>query len=316
MRRDPGGAMLATLLSRLTQPLPSRSHDGLFTTFAPNGVSAATLRALYHQYDDAFSDEPVPPQHRQFRLLVDQIVERKTDASGLQRMRAAYASCFERSEAFEDAVDIWRKEPAFRTALIEARQQIIAELLPTATAEAARRKHFSRWRECLATPLDLAGATRLDLIKQMSPDDWHEIVLHWNWDHGTAELDWITGRRDCDRATAVIALAAGKCGKHATHTEGAHEWKHAGFVRTLAARMENGFYPTAELRLELSMRLRAQYEAELEAARATGESPWRIPEALLDWEGVRTHQPKYAITDGRLHYQYEYWLEHGAAPTR
>lgn len=305
--------MLAKLLSRLAQPLPSRSYDGLFTTFAPNGVSAATLRALYHQYDDAYPDEPIPPQHTQFRALVQQIVGQKTDAAGLQRMRAAYAACFERSEAFEDTVDIWLKEPAFRAALIGAREQIIAELLPTATAEAARRKHFSRWRECLAAPLDLEGETRLDLIKQMGPDDWHEIVLNWNWDHGVGELAWITARRDCDRATATIALASGKCGKHATHTEGAHEWKHAGFVRTLAARLENGFYPIADLTPQLSMRKRAAYGAELETARATGESPWRIPEGLLDWEGVRTHQPKYAITDGRLHYHYEYWLKHLAS---
>jgi hypothetical protein len=76
--------------------------------------------------------------------------------------------------------------------------------------------------------------------------------------------------------------------------------------------MENGFYPVADLRLALSMRTRAQYAAELEAARATNESPWRIPEGLLDWEGVRAHQPKYAITDGRLHYHYEYWLKHVA----
>lgn len=305
--------MLAKLLSRLAHPLPSRSHDGLFTTFAPHGVSAATLRALYHQYDDAFADEPVPPQHKHFRALVHQIVGQKTNASGLQRMRAAYAACFERSEAFEDAADIWLKEPEFRAALIDARQQIIAELLPTATADAARRKHFSRWRECLAAPLDLEGATRLDLIKQMGPDDWHEIMLNWNWDHGATELDWITSRRDCDRATAVVALASGKCGKHATHTEGAHEWKHAGFVRTLAARLENGFYPIADLTLQLSMRKRWTFEQELETARATGESPWRIPEGLLDWEGIRVHEPKYAITDGRLHFHYEFWLEHGAS---
>ena len=82
--------MLAKLLSRLAQPLPSRGHDGLFTTFAPNGVSAVTLRALYHQYDDAFADEPIPPQHTRFRALVKQIVSEKTDGLGLQRMRAAY----------------------------------------------------------------------------------------------------------------------------------------------------------------------------------------------------------------------------------
>lgn len=300
--------MLATLLSRLTQPLPSREHDGLFATFAPNGVSAATLRSLYHQHDDAYPDEPIPPQHRQFRALVNRIVGAKADGTGLRRMRSAYAACFERSDAFEAALFEWRRDVEFRRALIEAREAVIAELLPTATAEAARRKHFSRWRECMATDLDLVGLTRLDLIKQMSPDDWHEIVLNWNWDHGTAELDWITARRDCDRATALVALAAGKCGKHATHTAAVHERKHGGFVRTLASRMENGFYPIAELKLELSLRRRAQYEAELETARATDESPWRIPEGLLNWEGVRTHQPKYGATDGRLHYHYEFWL--------
>jgi len=305
--------MLAKLLSRLAQPLPSRGHDGLFTTFAPNGVSAATLRALYHQYDDAFADEPIPPQHTHFRALVKQIVGERTDGLGLQRMRAAYAACFERSEAFEDAVDAWRKEPEFRTALIEAREQVIAELLPTATADAVRRKHFSRWRECVNAALDIEGETRLDLIKQMNPDDWHEIALNWNWDDGVSELDWITARRDCDRATALVALCAGKCGKHATHTIGVHEEKYSGFVRTLASRLENGFYPIADLTLELSMRKRWTFEQELDAAMATGQSPWRLPDGLLDWEGVRTHQPKYAITDGRLHYHYEYWLSHVAS---
>ena len=161
--------------------------------------------------------------------------------------------------------------------------------------------------------VDIDGETRLDLIQQMSPDDWHEIVLNWNWDHGVAELDWITARRDCDRATALTTFCAGKPGKHATHTAGVHEQKFGGFVRTLGSRLENGFYPIADLKLEFSMRKRWTLEQELETARATGQSPWRLPEGLLDHPGVRSHQPKYAITDGRLHYHYEYWLAHVAS---
>ena len=45
-------------------------------------------------------------------------------------------------------------------------------------------------------------------------------------------------------------------------------------------------------------------------ARDTGESPWQLPEDLLDDAGVRPHAPKYAVTDGAAHFHYEYWLKH------
>ena len=304
-------------------PLSGRTHDHLFA-FAPEGMGAPAqlLAGVYKIYRDALPDEPLPPSHKYFGAMVEHVLglraARLESVSGLElkRVRSAYACCFEPNERFQFALTQWRHEPEFKVLLLEAREQLIAELIPYRAQEHAQRVRASRYWECAQTAIDVEADCVLDLIKQMAPDDWHEIVLHWNWDHGAAELDWITARRDCDRATAVVALAAGKCGKHATHTEGAHERKYAGFVRTLAARMENGFYPIAELMLELSMRKRAQFEAELETARTTGESPWRIPEGLLDWEGVRVHRPKYAIADGRLHYQYEYWLAHGAPRTR
>jgi hypothetical protein len=139
-------------------------------------------------------------------------------------------------------------------------------------------------------------------------------VLHWDWNAGVAVLDWITSQHECDRATAVFALCSGAPGEVATRRD-RREDNYGGFVRALAARLEGGFYPNAELGLDLTMRQRAAFEVEIETARLTGVSPWRLPDGLLDHEGRRIHRPRYAVTDGRVRYHYEYWLEH-LAPKR
>lgn len=305
--------MLGKLVSRLIQPLPSRGYDYLFTPFAPKGASASVLHALYHQYADAYPDEPVPPQHQHYRALVQRFVGRDQEprTDGLQRTRAIYVACFERSAAFAVVARQWRHEREFHAALIDARKQVIAALLPNVAAEAARRRHYAHWRDCMAAPVQLEGAMRLDLIKQMSPDDWHEIARTWNWDHGVVELDWITQQRDCDRATAVYILCAGRCGDVATGKP--MPAAQAGFVRALAARLEGGFYPNADLALGLSMRTAAGFEAQLAAARATHESPWRLPEDLLSASGARPHAPSYTIVDGVVRYHYEHWLNRAAS---
>ena len=307
--------MLGSLLTRLVQHLPGHAHDHLFTPYAPNGAPAQVLARIYHQYGDAFADDAVPPQHVHFRALVQSILGVNPvglvalDGLDLKRVNSAYIACFERNESYQFQLALWRNDRAFRDALIAARERVIADLAANAAAEQARRKHYARWRECLAEPLDISGDTLLDLIRQMRPDDWHELALSWNWDHGVVELNWITSQRDCDRATAVYVLCAGNPGDIATRAS----TYYAGFVRTVAARLENGFYPVADLALGLSGRQRRGFERELAVARATGESPWQLPGSLLDHPGVRRHQPKYAITEGRLHYHYEHWLAHLAS---
>lgn len=308
--------MFAKLISRLV-PLPAHAHDHLFTTFAPDGAPAQVLNSIYHQYRDAMPDEVIPPQHVHYRALVDRIIDRnwrRLDGVELRRVTSAYVTCFERSEAFEFQLALWRVDPEFRRLLIETREQLIAELMPLMAAESERRRHFSRWKECLATPLDIEADTLLGLIQQMGPDDWHEITLHWHWDWGVAELNWITSQRECDRATAVFALCSGAPGEVAARRQRGDD--HGWFVRDVAARLEGGFYPNAELGLGLLMRQRLAFEAELATARATGVSPWQLPEDLISFEGRRAHQPKYAVSDGRAHFAYEHWLEHLAAPQR
>lgn len=302
--------MFAKLLSRLV-PLPATAHDHLFTTFAPEGAPPQVLNTIYHQYRAAMPDEVVPPQHVHYRALVDRIIGanwRRLDGVELRRVSSAYVTCFERSEAFEFQLALWRVDPEFRRLLAETRERLIAELMPLAAAESARRAHFSRWRECLAAPLDIEADSLLGLIQQMAPDDWHEIALRWDWNWGVAELEWITAQRTCDRATAVFVLCSGSPGDVARRLE----TEHGPFVRELAARVEGGFYPIAELGLDLPMRQRFAFEAELATARATCVSPWQIPDDLVTSEGRRKHCPKYAVSDRQAHYEYEFWLWHFA----
>jgi hypothetical protein len=307
--------MLGKLISRIV-PSDAR-YDHLFTAFAPNGAPRQVLEQLYCQHEGAFADEFVPPQYVQYRALVAPIVEDaggfdSLDGPALKRVYAAYACCFERAETHHFQRMQYRGERAFRESLERAREQVIHGLVLRQAAEDERRAHYARWKECEAAPLDIRGATLHGLIIQMEPDDWHEIVQHWDWDWGVEELNWITSQRECDRATAVYVMCAGRPGLVATRRDA----PHGGFIRDLAARLEGGFYPHADLALALPMRTRLAFEEELDVARLTGVSPWLLPEDLLTHPGRRPAEPKYTLRDGVVRYQYEYWLKHLARRRR
>ncbi len=300
-------------------PLPGRAHDRLFQPM-PGGIGAPAhlLGAIYRFYADALPDESDPPAHRRFRALVDSRLgfgAPGLDAIGgleLKRARAAYVCCFERAERFQFELTQWRYDEQFRQELLETREQLIGELIPYVAAERERRARLSRYWECMQTPIDIRGDTLLDLIRRMAPDDWHEMVLRWNWEHGAAALDWITGQPDCDRATAIVALCRGNPGYVATR--GRESSSPAGFVLALASRLENGFYMKADLKLDLPLRTRALFGRELAQARATGVSPWLLPDDLLLHPGRRQARPRYTLNDGHVHYHYDYWLAQLAAP--
>src|SRR5690606_17794941 len=125
------------------------------------------------------------------------------------------------------------------------------------------------------------------------------------------ELEWIAAQRACDRATALYILCCGWPGDVAAHKPR----PHAAMIRDIAARLEGGFYMNAAFALQLSVRQRTAFGQQLALARAAGESPWLIDADMLDHPGQRTPAPKYAATNGRIHFHYEYWLEH-LAPAR
>jgi hypothetical protein len=308
--------MLGTLLSQGFHHPARRDCDHLFAPFSPDGAPAQVLDTLYQRYADAFADETPPPQHVHFRALVAQILgaapESLRDLHSLQlrRVNSAYVTCFEQAEHFEFQRALWRHDPPFRKSLAGTRERVIADLVARAAAEAARRKHFARWKECEAATVDIPGDAPLDQIKQMTPDDWHEVALKWNWDDGAGVLKWITAQRTCDRATAVYILCAGRPADIAT----GRSITHASFVRALAARLEGGYYPNADLVLSLPLRTQFRFAEQIAEARASGQSPWLLPDGLITHAG-RLHQPKYSVSNGAVRYHYEYWLTH-LAPRR
>jgi hypothetical protein len=308
--------MLGDFISRVVQPWTEARYDRLFTPFAPNGAPAQLLARIFREYEAAQPDEFVPPQHKHFRAEVQRLLGKAADLTllhdtTLKVVYALYAACFERAETFNFQLAQWRSDPAFRHTLMNARAAVVADRLAHGDEEERRRAHFSRWYEWRAAEVDLKGDTLHDFIKQMAPDDWHEMILRWDWDAGADEINWITAQRTCDRATAVYALCAARPGVVAASLD---QGRHRPFVRALAARLENGFYPIAELELRLSMRQRRDFEREIETARATGESPWQLTNDLITHRG-RAHAPKYTLEGGQVRYHYDYWLKH-IAPRR
>lgn len=309
--------MLVNLFSRVVQPWTEARHDRLFTPFAPNGAPPQLLASIYDEYADALADEFVPPQHKHFRAQVQNLLGKSADLrllhdATLKSVYALYAACFERSETFNFQLAQWRREPAFRETLIAVRDAVIVDLLEHEAADQKRRQHYSRWYEWRGADVDLKGVTLIELITKMAPDDWHEIALRWDFDAGVDELSWITAQRTCDRATAVYILCSARPGIVATTLD---QGRHRQFVRTLAARLENGFYPSAELGLHLTLRMRRDFEQEILTARATGESPWQLTTDLVSHPG-RVHTPKYTLADGQVRYHYDYWLQHVAPRKR
>ena len=109
--------MLGSLLMRLV-PASGRNHDDLFTPFAPDGAPTPVLRDLYHRYQDAFEDELVPPQHAHYRALTETILGavhgwERLSGDRLRRVNSAYVACFERSEAYDFQLSLWRGDAAF-----------------------------------------------------------------------------------------------------------------------------------------------------------------------------------------------------------
>jgi hypothetical protein len=160
----------------------------------------------------------------------------------------------------------------------------------------------------------------MELIKQMGPDDWHEIVSNWNWDHGVLELEWITSQTECDRATAAFALFGGQPTYylHNTETRSRHSdprWDYEGFVYAVAGRLESGFYAKTDFQLGNARGTAKSFQRALDELRASGSSPWRLPADLVSHPGSRAHAPKYSNCDGKLHYHYDYWLKHIAPAT-
>lgn len=322
--------MLGNPFSRAPSSLPSSVHDHLFDVretqkqYGPYPPALVLVLQYTCNLPPAYPDEdPQPSQHKHYQALVHHILDTFGRAptgqfedsikKNLRHIQSAYICCFERSREFQIEIASC-KDRRFRNVLLEHRKRLIADLIPEQARLKEQQKRMSRRCECRAAPLDIVGEARLDLIKQMGPDDWHEVLLTWNWGYGISELEWITSQPECDRATAVHALHLSNVDEAAKHAQkypsGSDGWD---FAWRLACRLQDGFYAKAELKVVGSMRELASFQRAFGEARAVGRYPWMVSDDLFLREG-RKHTPKYTNSDDRIEWFYDYWLDNLAPP--
>ena len=124
-------------------------------------------------------------------------------------VEAVYAACFCKGPVFDQAKR--RLSDPAQIAHLDALRAVVAEEMTAATKrQSVGRDHYARKPECDAAPIDLHGADNIAIAAQMSPDDWHEIALTWNWGHDPAVLMWIAAQPTCDRAHRRRHLLPGR----------------------------------------------------------------------------------------------------------
>jgi hypothetical protein len=324
------------MASRTPPDLPDELQDALIMdgrhAYDTGDMANYSAERIWLSYSTTYpfkqfypEGRPLDPETRHFHELLHAIIRPKEHVLGapaiaphLRKAQAAYVCCFGRSAMFREQLRAFRFQ-SFRDVLIDTRRRLMAELVPDRAALRAHRQRVSRLRECWAAPLDVKGETTLDIVMQLTPDDWHEIALHWNWDQGVEVLNWITSQPTCDRATAMIILTRANLAQVAEQSAAGppteNEWR---FCWNLAQRVRAGAFTKTGLAFGVSPGEVKGMKATLAQARATGREPWLLPDSLLD-EGTRKHKPRYTYRDGRtpaIGWQYDYWLDHVAPPKR
>lgn len=322
------------MASRTPPDLPDHIQDDLITSGSHAyehgdmaNYSAARIWLSYsttYPFKDRYPNgRDLDPEHRHFHALLHDIVQPESFVLGapaiaphLRKVQAAYVCCYGRAALFREQLAMFRFN-SFRDVLIDARRRLMADLVPHRAILRAHRQRMSRLRECWAAPLDISGATAIDVLRQMTPDDWHEIALTWNWDAGVEALDWITSQPTCDRATAMVILTRANLEQVAEYSADGpprdSEWR---FCWNLAERILSGAFTRRELLFGVGASEIAYMKQALTRARATGRHPWLLPDSLLD-QGSRRHQPRYTTEESRkppIGWQYDYWLDHVASP--
>ena len=107
------------------------------------------------------------------------------------------------------------------------------------------------------------------IVLEAEPEDWHRVMIDWNWDNDTLIPAWISRSPRCDRATALQVFWWGQ--PEDTLERTGDRSREAGndmeFLDDIRARWRAGFYRRSEFAFDF-------------------DHPWRPPRnlAALDAE--------------------------------
>lgn len=131
-----------------------------------------------------------------------------------------------------------------------------------------------------------SGADMIAWLQSRSPEDWHFVGDHLNWDNAMGVIQWILDQKTCDKATAAMMFWKSDpiyylqfANREAITGHAAVNLDGFDFTKKLLERWTRGFYNRSSIAfaplphlVELYRRTEAQY--------AANGLPWRIDDEL------------------------------------
>jgi hypothetical protein len=211
--------------------------------------------------------------------------------------QAVYACCFQPRSKF-DAALAQIKNPSLLTRLRALRPLVI-------DGKVADRAKYERIRleQEAAQAAKKPGKTpapAADDIHQMTPDDWHQIALTWNWDSEPHILWQIANQPNCDAATAMVIFGQADPTyyfEEGTQHNERNEMRKGNLIR-IAKNLSNGFYKSNRILLEgEDVRWWREGAEVISAQRLDGIN---IPTSIFATAGKLRHKPSVSSQDGAL----------------
>ncbi|EFO34065.1 conserved hypothetical protein [Roseibium sp. TrichSKD4] len=147
----------------------------------------------------------------------------------------------------------------------------------------------------------------IEWLGYQTPDTWHQIVLTWNYDFSLEVLAWILEQENCDRGTAARVFLV----------EGVGYWIWDALDDEARAMDETHVcnivlrnwkrYKTSELKHGYDVPKKI---IELVSNKSfTGHLAKSPVKEILDYDGKREANSKYASEDGKIVIDFDFWVK-------
>ena len=142
-------------------------------------------------------------------------------------------------------------------------------------------------------PQDAMDDAPMKWLAAHGPDEWHQVVISWNWDGGYSVFSWIAAQPACDRATAQFLIIYSEPMFHIRYPnrEAVKAFALDGydFLALMIERWNTGFYSRGEIASE-------EPDFIKKVQRAYRNALTVLPSDQLPW---RLHDDLFEILEGR-----------------
>lgn len=191
----------------------------------------------------------------------------------------------------------------------------IAGRIQAAQSTFERRRQLEQ--EVRDAELDISGELT-ELLAQMSKDDWHEVVRHWNWDREPeVALGFIVSQKTCDAGTAIKLILSSELFDDLLWCQenGRSLSAELGVVEKAYNNVISGFYDQHEFAAFDDLDSLDDLEHVRSSVASKRNGNLALTAEMVAFPGIRAPLPKYSCDDGRICFHIDYWAAH-LSPSR